>query len=696
MADGVSQRFFVKDVFTIGSSPDVNFYVDGNLEPIQCIFQANGDVLSLYNEGEKRSFIGRQELEKDKTYVMDVGDRLILQDRETVIVDIGREGGFKRVKPSGMNDFHLEKEIDLPKDAAAPLEITRYEVDKEEFIDRKASNLQLEKEIKTSETVSRAREKENKTAVHKEITLNKRSGGVDPFTRFYALLVNICLVYGMVTYLIPQIPFYSAWNRLIAMDVIPLMERITGLFPPVLLTMAKDILSVLTSVGLVGFFISFVVYDLFFHLLLGVSLPYFLTGMRTDGGFIVSRLKGTIRSLIGNFTFFLILFDLPALTGSRTFKEVVTFTRFERISGIRRMFSWLLLFPCLVFVGLYSPFLHDLSQLTGGFPMGRLQNKDRELSRKLEDPNRPINTTAYSSVLGLVLQDNLSDDFTLIPGLKKIDEADVPYVAVAGKTQKFITHWRAGEEFSFDLFLDKARQGNPLFSTIFPLLDERIEKGSNGDFSFDEQRELRSLFDMVLHLDGKNFFFLVSRYGPFIDGYVKAKLYLISLLDLSPNRHKIDFSFSRQAFWFNAYSLSGESMNSRVISFTKPKSLIWSFDYGRDSREFFQDKLLPWLQKNQRFGQKNLQGKSNSSFNAFSLFDYLHLEKGSAPSKKLLNDLIAYYRRNIVDARKNSQADILREWKNSLQAVNAYFKDINPHKIQQIKLDRLYRLIDKR
>ena len=657
-----SQKVFVKNRFTIGSSPEVDFHVSEDLGPIQCIFHVENDILTLHNEAKQKSFIGRQELAQGRMYIIDKGDRIILNDKNPVTIVVGREE--VALKPRTL-------ELDI---------------------------VSLEKELPEQKKIYEEKKKDKQTVLSRnknKFVIKKSSEGVGPFTRLYALVVNVSLVYGIVHYVIPKIGLQEKWTRFILAHAVPLVEKLIKPLPPVFLAMTESFTKALTTPGLMGFFLAFVLYDLISHIMLGVSLPYFFAGIKLKDNLFVSRIKGVVRSLFGNLTFFLVVFDLPSLTGSRTFKEVITLTHFKRASRMRKTFSWLFLFPLFILVGLYSPFLNDLSLLTGGYSMEDMDEGNKEHVRVLNNPNRISNPFAVSSAFQLVLREKLPANITFVPHFETINNVPTPYLTVFDKKKRTSLDWKFEKKISLSVFLNKAGQGNPLFSAIFPLLDQRVKKKKQGDFSLDEQRELRRLFEAVLYLDGINFFSLLTKYGPFIDGYVKGKSYLMASLGPSSKRHRVNFSFSNSLFWFNIHSLEGDLLHSLMLPLVRPDGPVWSFTFKQEAKGLFQEKLLPWLQKNRQGNQVVLQKTKASNINAFTHLDFLSKKRPLPPMGELLDNLIFFYGKNITKAWRESQQELAEEWKNSLESIRPFFKSMSIDSVMQKKLDKLYQLIDK-
>lgn len=79
-------------------------------------------------------------------------------------------------------------------------------------------------------------------------------------------------------------------------------------------------------------FFFYFLYDSLFHILFGVSLGALVLGFSNKGNILLSRLFGPVRSLLALITPPFIIFDLPTLFRRRSFKEILTFSRYEVFS----------------------------------------------------------------------------------------------------------------------------------------------------------------------------------------------------------------------------------------------------------------------------------------------------------------------------------------------------------------------------
>ena len=91
--------------------------------------------------------------------------------------------------------------------------------------------------------------------------------------------------------------------------------------------------------------VIFLALELIGCLIFGVNIGQFLIGISTDGSFIVKRIKALVRSIIGLFTTPLLIFDIPALVGNKTLKELISASKIGYKSDSKKILGSYIFFP---------------------------------------------------------------------------------------------------------------------------------------------------------------------------------------------------------------------------------------------------------------------------------------------------------------------------------------------------------------
>jgi len=108
-------------------------------------------------------------------------------------------------------------------------------------------------------------------------------------------------------------------------------------------------------------------------ILFGCSFSLILCGGGVSGNFVVNRLGGILREVLGCITLPFLVFDLPVLFKRRSVKELITFTGLKEISSKRMIFLGMPLFFILLIVAWFSPLLFSLVQAPESFSVKNIK-----------------------------------------------------------------------------------------------------------------------------------------------------------------------------------------------------------------------------------------------------------------------------------------------------------------------------------
>ena len=193
-------------------------------------------------------------------------------------------------------------------------------------------------------------------------------------TRTMAFVCCVILVLIIDFYILPLFQLNHLWESLNKETASFFLEKMNewelgkgienSLYGPMLLH-----LKLVSSGGESIFFdflrltIIFCSVDLISHLLLGTNLPLFICGVEDQGGLFWGRIRALFRSVIGWFTFSAIIYDLPLLVGKRSLKEVLTKTRLYYSNKFLRFAGPLLILPLAIAVPLALPFITHVEDM---------------------------------------------------------------------------------------------------------------------------------------------------------------------------------------------------------------------------------------------------------------------------------------------------------------------------------------------
>ena len=658
-----SQRIIVRDKIVLGSDVAADLNIP-EIESTVFIFRLQNKILTLHNKGN-HAFIGNQPLEENRMYIVTKGEKIEYKGEKLSFSIIIRQSDLDKEK-----ETELGLDLDIPtnesnQDINLDIDNTFYpdmEIDKEE--DKKQNEKEKEdkkenkkekqekKELVNVEQVlkidkkdeqrrRKSRKKEKKKFKKKESTRQKiafvdNTYQVGILMRLYFLIVNFCIVYGIIQYGISYFDKDQIVNKVMVQYIVPSLNEAVKLLLPHLPASMKSFTTYISPPILLWPCV-FIAWDSMMHLIFGVSFPSFIAGIKSTRGLLISRIQGLFRVVIGYITLWLLVFDLPVLFGNRPFKEMMTATRFTRASTVRRWFSLGFLFPLLILVGLFSPFLHDISTIKG-LPM------DTHLKVS------PVKKTAKQSLISHTYGVHFSPFPDKIHFIPRFSKNTRPYLSVVDISQKQPIDWRIKEK-TLTPFIEKTRQG--YFS-----IPQSLPKKIPTSFSINQQEEILHLLTACLSLDAILFFDFVFKYGPFINGCVQGKSYLIKSLNLMPN-DSFTFYKSDLGHWMTIHSNS--MSQSQLISLKYPNRPLWDFSYSKESEMYVIKELIPMMKGLEK--DFKIINKRDFQWNPFSLVDTASRNLPFSQKKRFLNNAKAYYKKTIKEVEGRSNLTAL--WKKS-------------------------------
>ncbi len=393
-----------------------------------------------------------------------------------------------------------------------------------------------------------------------------------------------------------------------------------------------DYLNYLKDEKVIIIIITYLSMQALFTLLLGVNLGQFLVAINSQGHFLIKRLKGFFRSILEPLTFPFLIFDLPALFGKRTLKELLTFSQLGHKSNRSKWLGAFVFFPFFFVILLLSPFFKNSSLI----PLRNIDYKEF----KQVDIKKPF-YLAHSQLLNLKLKAKDLEGFTFIPHLK--------YKNKQLNYELILSDDRQKEMASFEIVplninhYDLARkglEGNLVAGLTYPNLS--AEK--NSSFAPASELELEQLISHSFKVSPYGFYKLISSNGPFLIGLAKTRQFILGHIATSSPK-KVTFIKKEN---HTLTSLSSEKSLSIIFLLSQEGPLILEFpikNRNEKVRKKLYDIILKssHIPKSSRELKKALEKKlkNQKGWNAFDVVDfYAHI---SSSQKKINQVLISKY-----------------------------------------------------
>ncbi len=520
------QIIAVKSKITLGSSSSSTLnYSSKKIAPLHCTFRLHNDVLTLHNSaGNLQTTLGKQALSHGKMYVLEKGDSLHIDNITINILDKNDESKFAK---------NVEKKD--PVINMAETDSLTSQVDVESLI--KEQKKQVTKYIKKekSKTVLPLKKKSFKVSSKKIFFVNNKLNDYPAFfIRIYAFAVNLSLIYGVMFYLLPKIGQASLLTDL-TIKTTPLINKLLTLFATYY---PMKINSAYITVGL-EIFLSYALIELSSTLIFGTSIPLFLSGVGGNGSFFANRIKGIIRSILHLLTFPFIIFDLPAILGKPTIKELISTSHLIYKNNFMKLFSTSILLPLLFYAGMAAPIANNRGLQEAIFEKIDSLIKNQTIApTKTQTINFNFSITDgtiffFSNAINIEDKNNLLVFKAQIP----IQDPDQP----ATPKLSFIPN----HALSIINLVDNTQKGNPLFRWSFPHLFEYyqvVTADPKSKIIFDQVmvEELKKMLQVGLDLEItlESFKQILLSDGPFINGFVNLKNILDSVIIYNKNKQK--------------------------------------------------------------------------------------------------------------------------------------------------------------
>ena len=350
------------------------------------------------------------------------------------------------------------------------------------------------------------------------------------FSRIWALVGDMALAYTLFSYLCSFALFNQLYDHISAY---------LGQFK--LTAMESSYLPTLIFVYVLHIFLRF-----YATLVFGVSFSQFLMGLRSQERWPWRMFGGGTRVFFEAILGPLLVFDLPLLWGKKSVKETLSFTSVTNQAFFVPLLSSILIIPCFVVVGLFSPLLENLT-LLDGIKISFFKEKKEKISNATNFENyQQINSNYFKFTTFTSLKDNR---LLLLPSfevLKMGNQKKVnPYLMVYDLDRKILGSLKLVERFSLLEILAKGKIGNPFFRAKYPRLSLVLDKGA--DFyqkqeyqnskdlllSAGVREEIGALLQTSFELSIGNVVSHLIENGPFARGYILIRNHLLNKLDRS-------------------------------------------------------------------------------------------------------------------------------------------------------------------
>lgn len=393
-------------------------------------------------------------------------------------------------------------------------------------------------------------------------------------------------------------------------------------------------------------YFCFCLYRFYFCLLFGLTPMAFLLGLRSPAHWWRKRWVQGLKLILDFLLLPFLIFHWVAFWKGKNDPRVEQ-TFVEKLLGIslyqkpetaiQNLISFLV-FP-LFFLSLYSPLLSRLTYFDGL----KLVETEIQLSAPTDFKEVII---MQSDRFGFQwATDQIHKRFLLFPDYQFVRQGSQlrlqPAVAIYDLEKKVFLQMIAKKEIRLKQLFNEAQEGQPFFSSRFPILASQ---------TYGEQacEEIVDLVTSSLRLGSGSLINHTLRSGPFVRGFINLREGLLSLVDISSD---IEVDLIRIAEmpilrFRKADSASSQQVTHSYLPLCTDKSLMFSFNYqstlahAKSYQDFLQTVLATSSWKNSVENQIPRVAEHFHVFHIIDFFTQLSADQGprfEAGSLNLLN-----------------------------------------------------------
>lgn len=563
------------DVISIGSQVGDVVISDENLSPRHCTISIMQDVVSIMDHNSSTgTFINKKQISPGKILILQEKDKIKLGSL-TVVINSVEEAVYDETRQQAPLESTAQLEVaDLGSNSEQEPELNLLdniiedddqdlgEVEAQDLTISDLNNNELEQEEEQQAEPEKIEDEADDEKIRKTL---KASGGqglrdlsdktlifqaiTTPSTniliRVIAVIIEILIIVLSFSLLASEDEFFNllkVYPSKLLLIITPYFNEYGAKYinqllelEPALGVIWNEILDFFKSNEQVYFgLISYLVLRVSTTFIFSVSIGQALIGVKSSGNFIVKRIMGVLREIIGFITFPFLIFDLPCLFSKRTFKEIITFTHLLTPSKIKTFIISIFLILLLVLSYLLSPMFTNfdtkdsvpVNETSIQFKKSPLAKEDveRDNSKFLDLRILPKKNTAILPMFRVVQRKNKRK---LIPTLKFLDL----------KSKKSINITKV-KSFSLEKLLTHGVSSNFAAQLTHPRIvgvTKDIAK-TNANFkqsSYTDQKlisEIENIIKSSFKLSLLNIHNHVLKNGPFLKGYVNLRFHLETII----------------------------------------------------------------------------------------------------------------------------------------------------------------------
>jgi len=425
-----------------------------------------------------------------------------------------------------------------------------------------------------------------------------------------------------------------------------------------------------------SYFVGYLLLRIIGNLLFGASPGQLIIGCWNDGNFIVKRILGPVRELLGFVLAPLLIFDLPSLFSKKTVKEMLTMTGLECYNKTLSYVLALTLIPALFILSYFSPLLLypvENSAVTITPESHKIKINENLSSAQTTASNFYRINASWSNAL---YRTYLNFKLVTSKDKNKVYVPRITFVPVDPNSHLLVRLERK-KEFSWDVQLEEIIKMYPVLTNRFSALGQIKNKNSK-EYSTQLKQIVQDSFD----LNQDNLMNFVLNYGPYLDPFLKFKKSL---------KHYFQGEIENVEFWKNANlefifvstksaDVAGRWREFYILPLTPFNTYIYQCSYLKDTYAKSKNLIKQFfaLAKIQEKPSANMKTWKGTELESPELLDFYSLKSLSEQEKAVMSPFIYRYYWNIAKAASDTSFELFwADYSNNIRTAVGMLSEMN-------------------
>ena len=455
--------------------------------------------------------------------------------------------------------------------------------------------------------------------------------------RFYALFFEIII--STVIYIVFIIPKELSFLFLPGRDIVhSLLDEYQIPYRELIVQEALDV------------FFIYILLNVLSSLCFSATFGQRIMNVRTKGNFIFARIKAVLRFSIGLVTGPCFIFDIPAMFGWPTFKEILTFSKVGYESNFMKFLGMILL-PIITLFIFLVPVMNYYHTLT--------KHQYMKVSTYTSKSSQKDVPHQIFSLHHLTIKVKLRNDEQLLPYFDNKDDEVGPQIMFLNmKEKQRIFYGSASFINLFELGLERIIRVDTFFPKKFPFIYAyyQSKKGKESETASIDQKqyikELSLLYKSILSLNLEKVPEFYMTTSPFIGPYLAFKKNIMMNVFSSTQGSIKEFTIGDITFF------QYENSNNGVykvfhISENFDQDIVWRSSFKEKDKAFYRKFILRFIKEGMPASLHTGHQVPKDKFGTFDMIDFFYRMSKYEHSTEYYRMVFEFYKQRVDEIGDN-------------------------------------------